>query len=449
MKRSQIIIGVLLVLLLMGAVACSGDMPFSRPGIASSGKYDKEYYQGTNGVMMRFTDMNSPPTRMYYYTDGDRLDNSFNIFVDVHNVGTSYTRGALFVSGYDPSMIDIYDGDGHLLGIPRVGGGWESCAVDFGTSGQGGSFWNSIVGTIGCADSGSSVYRDSPRDWGFNVNEMEPIFDLFNWDAPSIVDNIGLNYNNLGGDNGRLEFNLGDDFNFDYLNRGRGVITMLSGIDFTRFNGQEYILEPDTQYYPGGEQTVEVFEAVIKSWPQGLDKTQTPMPFLVTNCYIYTTMATPQVCIDPQPMRDVPKVCYPREITFNGGNGAPVMVSSIEQENTQREVYFTINLRNSGGGTVYDMGHIERCSPYYPGRVTTQVLDKVYLTDVRIGNTHLDCTPSRWDGVRLVNGHGEVRCKYPLEYLSASSAYETTLSVEIAYGYADYIERRTTIKRGY
>jgi hypothetical protein len=74
-------------------------------------------------------------------------------------------------------------------------------------------------------------------------------------------------------------------------------------------------------------------------------------------------------------------------------------------------------------------------------------LNKVYVLDARIGDQHLDCTPNRGDGIRLVNGQGNVRCEYDLEYLTAKSAYETPLIVELGYGYSTTMTRRVTFKR--
>ena len=93
------------------------------------------------------------------------------------------------------------------------------------------------------------------------------------------------------------------------------------------------------------------------------------------------------------------------------------------------------------------MGYLERCSPYYPGRLSTLHVNKVYVVDARIGNTHLRCTPDRGDGVRLVDGRGSFRCFYDLEYQTAKSAYETPLIIELAYGYGETMMRATTIKR--
>jgi len=160
------------------------------------------------------------------------------------------------------------------------------------------------------------------------------------------------------------------------------------------------------------------------------------------------------VCIDPDPNSDVRKVCTPKSKTWSGGNGAPVAITSIEQENTPRKIIFRINVKNIGRGTVYDPGKLEKCSPYYPGRVTPEDLNIVYLGDVRIGQTGLrtsahggmSCYP---EVIRLDPNtkSGSVTCTYPIEFTQLKSAYETPLVVELWYGYSETEKRNIAVKR--
>lgn len=398
------------------------------------------YFVGTEGVNMRFSDPSAPPPVMWYDSSADPDDNQFIISVDVQNVGSSWSRGGLFVSGYDPSMIRIKDID-----IPRLNGGWGDCVIDFGVIGgyPGAGFFDSFMGNIGCSETGFNAYSQGSDNWGFAIRSLGDVFGQ----QDTWWSDIGFNYDNQNG-NPAFGMSLTDNFNLDFLNRGNGLLIMLSGLDFQRFNGKEYILAPDDYNYPGGEMDTIIFEGEVRGWPRGLDATDRPVPFQVTNCFAYATYAAPQVCVDPAPFdQGVNKVCQPREITFNGGNGAPVAVTSVEQENSRNYVYFTINIQNMDNGRVFDMGYLERCSPYFPGRVSQSVLDKVYILDARIGEQHLYCTPDRGDGVRLVNGRGQFRCRYTLEYQTARSAYETPLIIELGYGYSQNIQRQMIIKR--
>ncbi len=391
---------------------------------------------------MRFSDTANPPPYMYYYSDMDPEDNQFNIFVDLHNIGSSWSRGGIYVSGYDPSMIRINEID-----IPSGNGAWSDCTMDFGyTDGSGGldsnNFWDLFGATVGCSQEGVSAYTQGADNWGAAINSLGQLFgDTNEWWS-----DIGVSYDNSYGDP-YVGLNFGDNFNFDFLNRGKGFLMMLSAVNFERYNGEEYVLHPDDYDYPGGEVTMIPFTGEIYNWPRGLDRTDHPVSFLVTNCFLYTTYAAPQVCIDPAPLDAGRKVCTPRAITFNGGNGAPVAVTTISQENTRQRIYFTINIANVGPGDIFDMGYMERCSPYYPGRLSTMHINKVYIIDARIGNEHLQCTPDRGEGVRLVNDRGQFRCYYDLKYETAKSGYETPLIIELGYGYGETMMAKTTIKR--
>jgi hypothetical protein len=169
------------------------------------------------------------------------------------------------------------------------------------------------------------------------------------------------------------------------------------------------------------------------------------VPWL-TNCYLYTTFAAPLVCIDPDPYSDVRKVCSPDQLSFSGSQGAPIAITSIEQEASPRRSTFRINIQNVGRGEVFDAGQIQKCSPYIADRVRPSDKNVVYVGDIRIGNQRLiDCTPRGF--VRLQNGRGTITCSYPYEFVGLQSAYETPLYVELWYGYSDTELRQMQIKR--
>ncbi len=436
MNTTKIIL-VLFSLSLLVLSACTGGMPFSQN---PSSNQNRDYYVGTDGVIMRFSDPSSPPARMYYYEQAEYDDNAFQILVDVHNIGSSWTKGALFVSGYDPYMIRIDHIDIQSLA------GWSDCFFDFGSFG-GGNF------QIGADCPGIGEIDIGDNGFNFGTQDLGGLFDLLGIES-DVADGIGISIGNTGEG---FDFGVSIDgvLDADLFNHGRGLVIAMSGLSFTRYNGLTYdgdvagsgVLAPDYPQFPGGEMNTIVFNGEVRNWPQGLDRTDKPIKFLVTNCFLYSTTATPQVCIDPAPYDQGVKVCQPRRITFNGGNGAPIAVTTIEQENAKRKVYFDINIKNVGGGSVFNLGAMERCSPYFPGRLTTQHLNMVYILDARIGDQHLRCTPDRGDGVRLINNAGHFRCEYNMEYVTAKSAFETPLIIELGYGYSTTMMRSTTIKR--
>lgn len=437
MNKIRILLAFLLISVLV-LTACS-NMPFSRTN--SQNMNNRNYYTGTDGVVMRFSDVTAPPSRMYYFDGYSPEDNQFQVMVDVHNIGSSWTKGALFVSGYDPYMIRI-----EHIDIGRAST-WSDCFTDV-TSGLFNSFRVDCNGAF--FEAGSNGFRFDIDSVGDLASSLGLSADLI----PDFTRNLGISATSSDGST-EFGFNMDGIVEADYYNTGMTILLASSALSLTRFNGLNYkglsagpgLLAPDTLNYPGGEVGLVAFNAEIVNWPEGLDQTSKPISFLVTNCFFYTTIATPQVCIDPAPFDQGIKVCQPRRTTFNGGNGAPVAVTSIEQENTPRKVFFEINIANVGGGTVMDFGAMELCSPYNPSRLTSQHLNKVHIVDVRLGGQHLRCTPDRNTPIRLINGKGTVRCEYNMEYATAKSAYETPLIVELGYGYSTTMRRTSTIKR--
>lgn len=395
-----------------------------------------KYFTGTEGVEARFENV---PVRLYYYGIDDTSGNEFSFGVQTENKGASFSRGGVYVSGFDPNLLQFRQ-------IP-IRGGTGACGISIGQIGLGefGGIFHCDGVDVGISDDVTSVRVDS----------VAALLQSFGkqWMDPNRFDISFNGQNDPNGWNVAFQFPTGTA-DLEYYQHGRLFITMfLSAIDFKKNGGQEFRLAGDTYDFPGGESQYFIYDGRIIDWPPGVD--QTDQKLLLTSCYQYTTYADPVVCIDPEPFSDNRKVCTPQSRTWNGGNGAPVAITSIEQENTPRKIIFRINVRNVGGGTVYDPGALEKCSPYYPGRVTAEDLNVVWLGDVRIGQTGLagrggrggmTCYP---EVIRLdpKTKSGTTTCTYPLEFTNLRSAYQTPLTVELWYGYSKAIERTLTIKR--
>jgi hypothetical protein len=396
-----------------------------------------KYYVGTRGVVADFVNM---PTRVYYYGTSDPASNSFSFGVRALNQGAGFSRGGVYVSGFDPSLIEFQQ-------IPIFQNQQGACSISVGLIG-----YSEFGGIFRCDGVSASVGSHSQS---FSIDSIGKLASRFGkkWFDQSQFD-FGVGFQNLENVGSQFTVNIKDrDRNLEYYQHGRLFIALFSGIDFGRYGGQEFLLAGNTYDFPGGEEAYFTYDGRVKDWPPGLD--QTTQHLLLTSCYQYVTYADPVVCIDPQPESDNRKVCQPRSSTWNGGNGAPVAITSIEQENTPRKIIFRINVKNVGAGTVYDAGELEKCSPYYPGRVTPEDLNIVRLGDVRIGNVGLansggsggmTCYP---EVIRLdpVKGTGTTTCTYPLQYVNLKSAYETPLVVELWYGYSEARQRDLIIKR--
>jgi len=420
MARRYLLLGLLVVLLLAGCTV------FSRGG--NSNQYldptQAKYYQGTDGVEMQFDQL---PPRLYYY--GNVPDSSVNEFpfsIQVWNEGASYSRGAVFVSGYDPHLVEI---DKIPIGKSYPG----ACSLRIGDYSL-----NRLGMTMQCGD--NFQWSGGEGNWLQSITVKGKT-----WFDNSILSSLIVNFDHQSSGSS-LDIVFDDTkLSFDKREHGILLIALLAGISFEKYLGQEFLLAGDTYDYPGGEQDYVPYTGRIVNWPEGVDTIK--QHFMATSCYMYTTFAAPLVCIDPQPYAETRKVCSPAMASWSGGQGAPLAVTSVTQESTPRTAVFHITVRNVGGGTVFDPGQLEKCSPYFPGGAKASDKDAFWIGEVRIGTTSIRdrCTP---DGrVRLNNGQAEFTCSYPIEYAELNSAYTAPLVVELWYGYSKTIDRIVPVKR--
>jgi len=394
-----------------------------------------DFYTGSEGVRMQIEN-GAPPPRIYYYQDiGSKDYNKFDLAVDIHNVGASWTKGGIYISGYDPSLINIEG-----INIPKTKGGFFSYC-------SGGIDFNKLVSLkhlfaqISCMFPDGSGFDAGASGEGGSAG-VSKLLNLLGLCHGETCPEINLNYDWT---TGSFSVDL-SDFSFDVLRNGRALMILLDQIKFDRFNGKQFFLAPDNYDYPGGESTVISFPGEVKSWPTGLDHTD--VSFLFTTCYAYTTYATPTVCIDPDPFSQNEKACYAGQIDMKSTQGAPVAITSISQENSPKSVIFTIQVRNVGPGKVINPLHLELCSPYYPGRLGLEDLDVVFVGDIRMSGSdkRLRCSPDN-NAIRLRDGRGQITCTYDLEYATAKSAYKAPLIIELWYGYSETQRRDVRIKR--
>ncbi len=418
-KNWLLIIALLFLALILNGCA-SG--PFTRP----SNPGNEDYFTGSEGIRMQF-EPGSPPPRFFYHSGEE---NTFDMTVRVENVGASDTIGALYISGFSPNLIEI-EGTNIKKQTP------SDCVFDI-TNLRFDSGKTNIGLFFSCM--GTDVSFQGLEDWNVNLRNIGERLGI-----PALGD---LNINYQGGNFG---LSLGWDAfgGLEVLNHGRALIAVLSGINFKNYNGYPFdeigVLKGRNYQNPTGDMYYQHFRGKISNnWPPGLDETN--VDFLITACYGYTTYAAPKICIDPRPydyQRE--KVCTPQLYKSLGSQGAPVAITSIKQEPTDRSIFFTFTIKNIGRGTVFNPGYLERCSPYFPGRLDGRHLNTVYVGDIRIGRQRLECNDYQ---VRLNDaGEGQFTCEYKLEYATASSAYYDTLVVELWYGYSESIRSSMHIKR--
>jgi len=169
----------------------------------------------------------------------------------------------------------------------------------------------------------------------------------------------------------------------------------------------------------------------------------------VYSCYRYETIATPNVCIDPDPYATVQekKACQIHDVSLAGGQGAPVAVTRVEEQVSKDKVHFKIYIRNEGDGTViadsaYSGYYYSKC----PFDLEHEDLNKV-TADVRLSySSPIECSPrgDMSDPIRLnENGEGFIRCSFPKP--NTDSAFVTPLWIKLNYAYSSSISKRIRI----
>jgi len=196
----------------------------------------------------------------------------------------------------------------------------------------------------------------------------------------------------------------------------------------------------------GGFDTAE-FEGSIRADNLVVDKYEPTI--LATLCYPYVTKASPSVCIDPFPFDDKQKkVCRIGSQTLSS-QGAPVAITSIDQEASSSKIQFKISLKNDGGGDIIKLNALESCNPSEGDNLEREDFDRVELIRSTVGFAGLKCEPlDEGNQIRLFNGEGFIICTLDSSsYQDTKSAYTTLLNLEFRYGYRTTIQKPIKISK--
>ena len=216
---------------------------------------------------------------------------------------------------------------------------------------------------------------------------------------------------------------------------GKSNVNIIGGTDIVSFKGT----------ITGNNLKVEKYEPTL----------------LATACYQYFTTAGPSVCIDPDPYSTLiqKKVCEVNDISLSS-QGAPIAVTSIGEEAFQDKTQFKISIKNVGSGDVIKKEAViaNKCDPIAQDKIGRDDVDKVYLEEVTIGGTELECSPFA-DGsvkgnkgnIRLINGEAYVVCELIKQgydaYRISKTSFTTPLNIKLAYGYRTTAQRSLQIKK--
>ncbi len=246
-----------------------------------------------------------------------------------------------------------------------------------------------------------------------------------------------------------LKVYTGSPLTFIVEVRNRGTYTVpsaafyLTGFDPTMLflppNQQTQQLEGKSQYNPEGGYTTVEFSSQTVTLPSSMPNYKPT--FLLSACYDYQTIATPLVCVDPNPtVQTADKACQVQKVYSVGSQGAPVAVQSIESEARPSGMYFRIHIANVGGatGTLFKQEALQSCL----GGLTYKDLNSLRY-DVMISNRVLECEPK--GELRLVNNAGVLFCKGEGIFTS-SAAYQTPLNIRLYYAYKNSISKQVEIE---
>jgi predicted small secreted protein len=213
-------------------------------------------------------------------------------------------------------------------------------------------------------------------------------------------------------------------------------------------NGEQipYLKGKDV-YGPGDKSYISFTGVPVSLFGLNIDK-YTPR-LQITACYEYETIATANVCIDPDPNSVTPrqKVCTPADVG-TGSQGAPVSVSTVQVQASPGTTRFEILIQNSGRGTPFRSGlqYLQECSPNDPTGFSYTDLGYVQLVDVSVAGHSIKgtCRPLDQDSIRLdASSATHLFCE--LDNIQGSSAYTSPLTVQLRYGYRDSTSQALTV----
>src|SRR3989338_11168946 len=166
---------------------------------------------------------------------------------------------------------------------------------------------------------------------------------------------------------------------------------------------------------------------------------------LATACYGYKTVATANVCIDPDPFSRTSeaKACVAGGSVTLGSQGAPIAITQVQIEPSPSRTVFRIFIQNVGGGTpLKDVTLLNKCSPYDIYGLEFDEVDYVSLESVEVAGQQPRCKPSQ--EIRLTNGQGIIVCHLDHTFVS-SSAFYSPLNIVLRYGYRSTIQKSLEI----
>ena len=171
--------------------------------------------------------------------------------------------------------------------------------------------------------------------------------------------------------------------------------------------------------------------------PPGTDELS--FNLMVAACYYYETQASLPICVDPDPYGVViAKACIPHAIAA-GSQGAPLAITSVQQESLPGKAIFKMTISNSGNGQAYLKDAITHCLD-----LKYSDIDRIDYSDIKIGTSNLPTTCSPPSPLILVNGKATLTCIFNI---AQNQAFTSTLNLMLNYGYMNTIQKSVKFKK--
>ena len=427
-KKIMLISMLLLVLIVLSA--CDR---YSRGRACAEGA-NCQYYTGSEGVVAY---LDRPPHTLPYYSSdlGTPDGNMVELSVRTINRGASDSYGAVFLTGFGPTY-DIFISD--PMGERRVElrPNAQHCTFDFfGIGARIPSFF------LNC---GGVTAERTPQGFSSISFNFDEISRQIGWNLP---EGVRVVLSDSGGGGFGVSVTFGGLGGMDLLLHGKILVGLIAqNLNFYDFGGSVFLLRGENpETFVGDETYTNFLVQMNRRWTGGADYID--QPYSVRTCYAYTTFVSPEICVDPRPFSTEGKVCRAEQTINMGSQGAPVAVTRLHQMNTGREVILEFTVRNIGRGKVWDVGYLERCSPYFPDAPRPSMHNVVYVGFAEIDGVPLEC--DRYT-IRLDPNTQEQRfqCRYDLrDAAMVGSAYVSPLRMELWYGYEENINNRIRVRR--
>ncbi|MFC1768176.1 hypothetical protein ACFLZX_00290 [Nanoarchaeota archaeon] len=176
----------------------------------------------------------------------------------------------------------------------------------------------------------------------------------------------------------------------------------------------------------------------------------------VSVCYPYHTIASPNVCIDTDPLglrEGGTRACEASDVSLSGGQGGPVGVKRVEVEmlptTDERRVQpqFIIHIDNFGSGDVFAP---EKANDVCYGKYNEDDLNKVLVTASLPDGKELDCDIESDEKTFLVDMESKEKfaiCTLEEGFNIEGGSYTVPLNIRLDYSYRTTINHDITIKK--